>query len=81
MRMLIRQVTVSQMVHSWPSIAAANKGIGDNIPSLYPNGEESLNKLLSPDPDPGPHNIRGGPINWCNTYCVKKPSNQSGNSF
>ena len=28
---------------------------------LSPNGEESLSKLLSPDPDRDPDHLRGGP--------------------
>ena len=34
--------------------------------------EESLNKFLSPDPDPNPDHLSGGPSHGYNTSCVKK---------
>ena len=37
---------------------------------VSPNGEESLNKFLSPDPD----HIRGGPSHGDDTSCIKKSS-------
>ena len=37
---------------------------------LTPNGEESLNKLLSPDPDPD--HLRGGQNYVYITSCLKK---------
>ena len=36
----------------------------------YSNGEESLNKFLSPDPDPD--HLRGGPSHGYNTSCLKR---------
>ena len=39
---------------------------------LSPNGEESLNKFLSPDPDPHPDHLRGGPSHEYNNNGVKK---------
>ena len=43
---------------------------------LSRNGEESLNKFLSPDPD----RLRGGPSHGHSTSCVNK-SSQSELSF
>ena len=39
---------------------------------LSPDGEESLNIFLSPDPDPD--RLRGGPSHGHNTSCVNKSS-------
>ena len=39
---------------------------------LSPNGEESLNQFLSPDPDPHPDHLRGGPSHGHNTNGVTK---------
>ena len=39
---------------------------------LSPNGEESYNIFLSPNPDTDPDHLRGGPSHECNTYCVTK---------
>ena len=41
---------------------------------LYPDGEESFNKFLSPDPEPDLENLRGGPSRAYITSCVKKSS-------
>ena len=47
---------------------------------LPPNGEESFNTFLCPDPDPDPDHLRGGPSHGYNTSCVKK-SSQSERQF
>ena len=36
-----------------------------------PNGEESLNKFMSPDPDSDLDHLGGGPSHGYNTSCVK----------
>ena len=41
---------------------------------LFPNGEESLSKFLSPDLDPDADDLRGGPSHMYITSCVKKSS-------
>ena len=44
------------------------------------NRDESFNKFLSPDPDPNPDHLRGGPSHGDNTSCVKNQVNR-GTSF
>ena len=41
---------------------------------LSPNGEESFNKFLSPDPAPDQDHVRRGPSHGYNTSCVQKSS-------
>ena len=47
---------------------------------LSPNGEETLNTFLSPDPDPNTDHPREGPSDEHNTSCVKNQVNRC-NSF
>ena len=52
----------------------------DGIFFLSLNGEESLNKFLSSDPDPNPGHLRAGLSHQHNTSWVKK-SSQSEKQF
>ena len=38
---------------------------------LSRNGEESFNTFLSPNPNPDPDHLRGGPSRGYNTFCLK----------